>query len=83
MKNYTHTTTQDVNNASFDRAADDNRELFKLALKEALDAKFSTIEDEIKDVQLPPLSKRYKIGMNHIFRECTDGAFIPFPDEED
>ena len=39
-------------------------------------------EEEIKDMELPPLSKRYKIRMNRLFRERVGGAFLPFPEED-
>ena len=39
-------------------------------------------DEEIKDMELPPLSKRYKIRMNRLFRERVGGAFLPFPEED-
>ena len=38
------------------------------------------IEKEIKDIEMPPLSKRHKIRMNRLFRERVGGSFIPFPE---
>ena len=57
-------------------------ELFKRALSEALDSKICEIEEETKDVELPPLSKRYKIRMNRLFRERVGGTFLPFPEAD-
>ena len=37
-------------------------------------------EEEINDIEVPPLSKRHKIRMNRLFRERVGGAFIPFPE---
>ena len=37
-------------------------------------------EEEFKEIDLPPLSKRHKIRMNRIFRERVGGSFLPFPE---
>ena len=37
-------------------------------------------EEEFKDIELPPPSKRHRIRMNRIFREYVGGSFIPFPE---
>ena len=37
-------------------------------------------EDKIKDIELPPPSKRHKIRMNRLFRERVGGSFLPFPE---
>ncbi|MBQ9086415.1 MAG: hypothetical protein IJY47_04430 [Clostridia bacterium] len=37
-------------------------------------------EEEIKDIEVPPPSKRHKIRMNRLFRECVGGSFLPFPE---
>ena len=57
-----------------------NKELFKLALAEAMESKIRNIEEEIEDVEVPQLSIRYKIQMNRLFREQVGGDFIPFPE---
>ena len=83
MKNYNQTINQDVKDGSLDGEPKNNLELFKRALAEALEAKFHKIEEESKDIQMPPLSKRYKIGMNRLFSEHVGGSFLPFPEEEE
>jgi len=62
--------------------SNENCELFKQALSEAMDLKNCEIEDEIKDIEMPTVSKRYKLKMNRLFLERTDGLFIPFPEED-
>ena len=39
-----------------------------------------TSEEEIKDIEIPPPSKRHKIRMNRLFRERVGGTFLPFPE---
>ena len=39
-----------------------------------------TNEEEIKDIEIPPPSKRHKIRMNRLFRERVGGTFLPFPE---
>ena len=69
-----------MNNHS--KAKDQERELFKRAISEALDLKIQEIDEEIKNVELPPLSKDYKARMNSLFRESTGGSHLPFPEED-
>ena len=57
-----------------------DRELFKLAISEAVSSKFDKIIEEAKDIELPEPSERHKMRMNLILREATDGAFIPYPE---
>lgn len=61
----------------------EKRELFKRAISEAMELKMRKIEEEIKDIELPPISKQHKTNMNRLFRECVGGAFIPFPGVEE
>ncbi len=37
-------------------------------------------EEEIRDIEVPPPSKRHKIRMNRVFRERVGGSFLPFPE---
>ncbi len=39
-------------------------------------------EEEIRDIEVPPPSKRHKIRMNRLFRERVGGSFLPFPEED-
>ena len=39
-------------------------------------------EEEIKDIEVPPPSKRHKKQMNRLFRERVGGSFLPFPEED-
>ena len=64
----------------FKDMSNENRELFIRALSDAAEAKFNMIDEEIQGVELPPPSKRHKIQMNRIFRECEGSSFIPFPE---
>ena len=61
----------------------EKRELFKRAISEAMELKMRKIEEEIKDIELPPISKQHKTNMNRLFRECVGAAFIPFPEAEE
>jgi len=83
MKNYNKTNNQDVKDTNLGKEATDNLELFKRALEEALEEKICKIEEDIKDVQIPHLSKRYKVEMNRLFSEHVGGTFLPFPEEEE
>ncbi|MBQ7376988.1 MAG: hypothetical protein IJW71_01530 [Clostridia bacterium] len=60
----------------------ENRELFKRALFDAMDSEIREIEEEIKDMEMPPPSKRHKIRMKRLFRERVGGSFLPFPEED-
>jgi len=40
------------------------------------------IEEERKDIEVPPPTKRYKIRMNRLFRERVGGSYLPFPEED-
>ncbi len=86
MNNYCKITNQDVQGINgedfFECMSNENRELFKRALSEATDLKTHKIDEEIKNVELPPLSKRHKIRMNRLFRERIGGSFIPFPEKD-
>lgn len=39
-------------------------------------------EEEIRNIEVPPLSKRHRIRMNRLFRERVGGSFLPFPEED-
>ncbi len=86
MSNYSKITEQDVENINdgdfFEGMSNEKRELFKRALSEAENSKIRKIEEEIKDMEIPPPSKRYKIRMNRLFRERVGGSFLPFPEED-
>ena len=58
----------------------ENREIFKRALSEAVDSKIRKIEEKTKDIEIQPTGKRHKIRMNRLFRERVGGAFLPFPE---
>ena len=38
------------------------------------------IEENIKDIEIPPPSKRHKIRINRLFREFVGGTYLPFPE---
>jgi hypothetical protein len=61
---------------------DENRELFKRAIAEAMESKIRKIDEELKDMETPPISERHKINMNRLFRELGS-TFIPFPEVEE
>ncbi len=60
----------------------EDRTLFERALSEASDSHFRKMEEETKDSEMPPPSKRFKIRMNRLFRERVGGSFLPFPEED-
>ena len=84
MSNHSETTKQDIKNSngkySFEGRSNENRELFKSAIAEALDSKFREIAEETGDIEIPPPSKRHKIRINRLFRERVGGDFLPFPE---
>ena len=85
MSNYSRKTDEDVRGENRKKSPDGesniNRELFKRALSDAMDLKMQEIDEKIKNVELPKLSKDYKIRMNRLFSECTGGSFLPFLEE--
>ncbi|MBQ7333612.1 MAG: hypothetical protein IJW38_04600 [Clostridia bacterium] len=84
MSDYKQKTKQDIENSngkdSFEGTLNENRELFKRAISEALDSKFREIPEKTGDIEIPPPSKRHKKRMNRLFRERVGGNFLPFPD---
>ena len=58
----------------------ENRELFKRALAEAMERKISIEEEKLNTAPSIQPSKRHKIRMNRIFRERVGGSFLPFPE---
>ena len=86
MEDYNKLTKPDIENTNTDifseSVSNENRELFRRALSDAMDLKIRKIEEEINDVELPPPSKRYKIRMNRIFRERVGGNFLPYPEAD-
>ena len=65
------------------KTTDDNLELFKRLLSDALEEKFRELCRESEDIELPPPSRRHQLEMNRLFREEVGGSFIPFPDVDD
>ena len=86
MSNYSKITKQDVEDINdddfFEGMSNENRELFKQALLDAADSEIRKIEEEFKDIEIPPPSKRHKIRMNRLFRERVGGTFLPFPEAD-
>ncbi len=84
MRNYSKIINQEVTNINnedfFEGMSNENRALFKRALSDAADLEIRKIEEEIKDMEIPPPSKRHKIRMNRLFRERVGGTFLPFPE---
>ena len=84
MSNYSKITKRDTENINDEVLSEDmkneNRELFKRALSEAIESKIRKIEEETKDMTIPPPSRRHKIRMNRLFRERARSAFLPFPE---
>ena len=84
MRNYRKIINQDVPNINdedfFEGMSNENRALFKRALLDAVDSEIRKIEEEMKDIETPPPSKRHKIRMNRLFRERVGGTFLPFPE---
>ena len=60
----------------------ENRELFKRALFDVMDLEIRKIEEEIKNIEISPPSKRHKIRMNRLFRERVGGSYLPFPEAD-
>ena len=81
MSNYIKNTNQN-NEETNNKMLNENRELFKRALSEALDSKIRKIEEETEDIEMPTISKRHKIRMNRLFRERVGRSFLPFPEED-
>ena len=54
MDNYGKTTNQDISGEKpFDEMQNENLELFKRAILEALDLKMQEIDEQIKNVEIP------------------------------
>ena len=86
MNSHNQFKSQDAKNIndanSFDGMSNENLELFKRALFDAMELKIRKVEEETKDIELPPPSKRHKTLMNRLFRERVCGDFLPFPEED-
>ncbi len=86
MIKYNKTTKQNFKNINdmdfFEDMSNESRELFKRALSEIANTENYKIEKEIKDIEIPPHSRRHKIRMNRLFRERVGGSFLPFPEED-
>lgn len=86
MGNYSQITNQDVENINdeefIEHTPNENRELFKRALFDAIDMNIHEIEEQTEDVEIPLPSRRYKIQMNRLFCERVGGFFLPFPEED-
>ena len=86
MEDYSKIAKQDAENTNgeifSESMSNENRELFRRALSDAMDLKIRKIEEEINDVELPQPSKRHKIRMNRIFRERVGGDFLPYPEAD-
>ena len=67
---------------NLDSMQSEKLELFKRAISEAMDLKIQEIDEQISNVELPPLSKEYKAKMNRLFREHNSGSPLPFPEED-
>lgn len=56
---------EDINEEDFfEDVLKNDRELFKRALSDALNSKIRKHEEESKDIEMPPPSKRHKIRKN-------------------
>ncbi len=64
----------------FDGMSAETRELFRRALVEVADAQIRQLEEKIKDIELPPPSRRHKIRMNRLLRERCGSSRLPFPE---
>ena len=86
MEDYSKIAKQDAENTNgeifSESMSNENRELFRRALSDAMDLKIRKIEEEINDIELPQPSKRHKIRMNRIFRERVGGDFLPYPEAD-
>ena len=86
MSNYNKKTKPNAENINdedwFEDILNENLELFRRALSDAAEMEIRKTEEEIKDIEVPPPSKRHKIRMNRVFRERVGGSFLPFPEED-
>ena len=76
-----HINTMTDEEDFFEGMSNEDRALFKRALSEVMALKLRKTKEEIKDMEMPPPSRRYKIRMNRLFRERVGGSFLPFPEE--
>ena len=73
--------TENINDDDFFAGmSPESRALFERALSEAWDSELRQIEEDTKNIEIPPPSKRYKVRMNRLFRERVGGSFLPFPE---
>ena len=77
MRHHNQKNNQDVEDTEEDFMSD---EVFDRLLYEALKMHIENIKVESSDIEIPTPSKRYKIGMNRVFRERVGGDFLPFPE---
>lgn len=77
LGDYMNDNVNDIVNKTNVTADQENIELFKQALHEAV----FNMEKDIENVEYTP-SRRHKIRMNRIFRERVGGKFLPFPEAD-
>ena len=86
MKNHSQITNQGIESINdddlFDGMSNESRELFMSVLADVVNSEALEIEEKIKNIELPPPSKRHKIRMNRLFRERVGGTFLPFPEAD-
>lgn len=84
MRDYGKKTNQDIENTedenSFESMSDDKRKEFHHLWCEIVDSKLRKFDKESEDIEIAPASKRHKIRMNRLFRECVGDVFLPFPE---
>jgi hypothetical protein len=80
MKNSSQKVDQNIEK---DFSKDTQQESFDVFRRILSDNDIRKIEEEIKDIEVPPFSKRHKRRMNRLFREYVGGSYVPYPDDED
>lgn len=67
---------------NFDSMQSEKLELFKRAISEAMDLKIQEIDEQIRGVELPSLSKEYKAQIEPQLCEHNHGSVHSFPEQD-
>lgn len=72
--------SEDCEDDLFDGMSPEFRELFTCALDQVIEEEMRRLDEETKDIEVPPPSRRHKIRMNRLFRERVGSTKLPFPE---
>ena len=87
MGKYNKIKNQDLENTDddddlFGNMSEEDRNRFWRGVFADSDSELQQIEEEAKNMELLPYTRRHKLRMNRLFRERVGGSFLPFPEAD-